>query len=147
MGNGGLGPGPKKKEDPDAKWRSWLASAPSLPLFRGLKGMKKNFFSRRPFSPFFFFLPTFSFIEHTLGVKQKFHQFLLYKICKISYFATCFSFVYLIQLHSQTFGTMILSHRKLGLACVYFGDHITTEYNMYYATYCIFFSLFLTRAR
>ncbi len=40
-----------------------------------------------------------------------------------------------------------LSHRKLGLSCVYFGDHITTEYNMYYATYCIFFSLFLTRAR
>ncbi len=40
-----------------------------------------------------------------------------------------------------------VSHRKLGLSCVYFGDHITTEYNMYYATYCIFFSLFLTRAR
>ncbi len=40
-----------------------------------------------------------------------------------------------------------VSHRKLGLSCVYFGDHITTEYNMYYATYCIFFSLFLTHAR
>ncbi len=43
--------------------------------------------------------------------------------------------------------TAQLSHRKLGLSCVYFGDHITTDYNMYYATYCIFFSLFLTRAR
>ncbi len=29
---------------------------------------------------------------------------------------------------------------NLGVSCVYFGDHITTEYNMYYATYCIFFS-------
>ncbi len=36
---------------------------------------------------------------------------------------------------------------NLGVSCVYFGDHITTEYNMYYTTYCIFFSLFLTRAR
>ncbi len=33
-----------------------------------------------------------------------------------------------------------------GFSCVYFGDHITTEYLMYYATYCIFFSLFLARA-
>ncbi len=37
--------------------------------------------------------------------------------------------------------------QKYGFSCVYFGDHITTDYNMYYATYCIFFSLFLTRAR
>ncbi len=36
---------------------------------------------------------------------------------------------------------------NLGVSCVYFGDHITTEYNMYYSTYCIFFSLFLARAR
>ncbi len=35
----------------------------------------------------------------------------------------------------------------LGVSCVYFGDHITTEYNMYYAKYCIFLSIYLTRAR
>ena len=36
---------------------------------------------------------------------------------------------------------------NLGFSCVYFGDHITTAYIMYYATYCIFFSLFFARAR
>ncbi len=44
-------------------------------------------------------------------------------------------------------GTTTCHIGNLGVSYVYFGDHITTDYNMYYATYCIFFSLFLTRAR
>ena len=42
------GPG-QKKEDPDAKWRSWLASAPSISSFSWPKRDEEDFFSRRPF--------------------------------------------------------------------------------------------------